>query len=88
MPPALLPEIRSVDYLVRDAAGNAVGSTIRSGYAVAELIHVRIPRGPGLSKPPPGSYTIEVWFEGHSVEGATPTRPCASTMPDLLRCGH
>ncbi len=61
--------IESVDYRVRDGAGNVLGPTIRSGDARQELRQVHIPAAAGLGRALPGSYTVEVWLEGGGGEG-------------------
>jgi hypothetical protein len=67
--PATLAEVGSVDYLVRDAAGAALGPPIRSGSAQGELRQAYIPAAPGQGGAAPGRYTIEVWLEGKDGDG-------------------
>ena len=67
--PTELATIDSVDYLVRNAAGAALGPANRSGGAEQELRQVHIPVTPGLGKVIPGRYTVEVWFEERNGDG-------------------
>jgi hypothetical protein len=67
--PATFAEITSVDYLVRDGAGTALGPAIRTGSAEAELRQAYIPAAPGLGRAAPGRYMIEVWFEAKGGDG-------------------
>ncbi len=66
--PVSLPPIESIGYLIRDAAGNRVGeySLKRKASAIRNL---QIPAPPGLTKPPPGRYSVEVWGRGAPGSG-------------------
>jgi hypothetical protein len=66
---AALGMIDSVDYRIRDGAGNALGPTVRSGSSKQELRQVHIPAVAGLGRALPGRYTVEVWFESTGGDG-------------------
>lgn len=74
--PAELGTIDSVDYRIRDEAGNVLGPTIRSGNAEQELRQIHIPAAAGLGRALPGRYTVEVWLE----DGADAGPPASATL--------